>query len=140
MTHRRKTIRDAVVALLDTGTIVASGKVYSNRTLRVAAADAPYVNVYTQSETSQPLNITGKTLARVLTISIEAVAKDFSDATLDDTLDTLAEGIETALRADEAWAGSVFDSTLIGTEIETSDEGDTPLGRIRLTYSARYRA
>jgi hypothetical protein len=138
MTHRRKTIRDAVVTLLDTGAIVTSGRVYSNRSLPVGESDLPVLLVYTQSETSGALDLSSKTLSRQLTIVVEAVAKDVNDATLDDTLDALAEAVETALQADSAWNGTVFDSTLIATDIDLERNGDVPLGRIRLTYQARY--
>lgn len=139
MAHKRKTIRDAVVTLLDTGTIVASGKVYSNRALSVAAGDLPVLNVYTESETSEIFEVSQKTLQRELTLVVEATAAQVSDATLDDTLDDLADEIETALKADQSWAGLVMDSFLSGTELAI-EQGDNALalGRIRLSYTVRY--
>ncbi len=138
MTHKRKTIRDAVVTLLDTGTIVASGRVYSNRAISVKPGDFPVINVSTLSETSQPIDFSTKQLQRVLTLQVEAVAKDTAEATIDDTLDTLAEGIESALRADSAWNGTVFDATLVATSQALDTDGEYPLGRVLMTYTARY--
>jgi hypothetical protein len=138
VTHQRKTIRDAVVTLLDTGTIVASGKVFSNRAVNVKDSDLPVLNVYTQQETSSVLEFCSTKLDRSLSLVVEAVAKVTTQESLDDTLDALCEEIEAALSASSSWNGTVFESFLSGTSIEIERDGETYIGRALLTYDVRY--
>lgn len=139
MAHQRKTIRDAVASVLSAGnTIVAAGKVYSNRGLNVWAEDLPVVNVTTDSETAEVFETCNKKYQRDLTIVIEAVATQVGDATIDDTLDDLADKIERAMKADATWNGTVFDSSLTTTTLSIDADGEKFVGRAQLTYSARY--
>jgi hypothetical protein len=138
MTHQRKTIRDAIVSMLDDGSIVASGKVFSNRSLKVWKQELPVLNVFTSSETAEPYELCNGQLDRTLIVVIEATASDVDDESIDDVLDALAEEIENKLDADPTLSGSVVDSILTQTEISSSSEGDRPTGSITLTYNARY--
>lgn len=139
MTHQRKTIRDAIVAALDDGSIVASGKVYSNRALSNWESSLPIINVINESETSEPEVVTNTTLFRNLTISITAYAKNAADESLDDSLDALAELIESKMTDDPTIGDTVLDSNLSETQMGSNAEGGIPLGAIQLIYSAMYR-
>lgn len=140
MTHPRKTIRDAVVGLLNTGTIVASGRVYSNRSRPIWEESLPEINVYSRSEESTVDEMgSPPTLLRTLELLIEVTAVDTDDETLDDTLDALAKKIEDALKVDPTWGvGAVGNSTLTGTEFSSSSEGEQPIGSATLIYSVNY--
>lgn len=139
MTHQRETIRKGVVSLIETAAIVAAGKVYSNRSLPLWAANLPTINITSDSEESERYDMTGGTsLERILDLVVEATALNVSDENLDDTLDDLAELIEATLGADHTWGGLVTASTLTATEFETDDEGENSTGTIRMTYTAQY--
>lgn len=139
MTHARQTIRTAVTALLDDGSIVASGSVHSNRTKKIWAENLPEINIYMNTEISERQNISDKRLIREMEIIVEATQKVTDDDSIDDTLDGLAESIEAKLSADETWSDSVIDAILSATEMAVDGSGEYPTGSIRLTYIARYQ-
>lgn len=138
MTHKRKQIRDAIVSILDTGTIVASGKVTSNRSLPYNDDNFPEIHVANVSEESERYQLKDNSLLRDAEVSIKAFATQSTDETLDDTLDSLAESIETAMKADDSLGGYAQDSFLSSTEFETSSEGSKPAGFVSLNYTVRY--
>lgn len=139
MTHQRKTIRDAVVSILNTATIVASGKVYSNRELSSEVADLPTLNVFTLPEQSSPRDMTTKILKRQLDVTIELQATGTTDALTDDVIDGYADQIESALKADQTWSGTVVQSDLKSSEWTRDDKGgEASIGILRLKYQAVY--
>lgn len=138
MTHRRKEIRDAVVTLLGNASVVASGRVYSNRNLAVESDLLPVLNVYTADEGEQVLDVTGASLIRTMPLIVEIRAKAANNATIDDTLDALADSVETAMESDPTLGGLATDITLESTSLAASAEGDYSVGRARLTYRTRF--
>jgi len=142
VTHKRETIRKAVVSLLTADMIpgtIATGRIYSNRSRPLWEGYLPAINVTSDSEESERSDLTGGTsLERTLDLVVEATALDISDENLDDTLDDLAEEIESALGSDHTWGDEVTSSTLTATEFELDAGGEKPMGTVRLTYTVQY--
>jgi hypothetical protein len=69
-----------------------------------------------------------------VTLTCRAKAKD----DVDDTLDTIAAEVETAVNADPKLGGRVIDTALIVTDIEYADGGEQPIGVLRMEYEILY--
>jgi hypothetical protein len=136
MAHLRKSIRDAVVTIL-TGLTTTGARVYPSRLYPYDPAEAggPGLMVYTVSESSE---LEGRTLTRELDLVIEVVAQ--VNDTLDDTLDTIAVEIETAMGTDPrlGFTGPV-DSWLKSTQFAFRKDGEKETGGLVMTYGVYYR-
>lgn len=143
MTHQRKEIRDAIVSILSGASIVAAGRVYSNRTLTLDydQDEIPAINVTTLPETSSVDEFSGASgLMRELTVTIEAVVASRDNETIDDAMDEIAEKIEIAMESDQSLSGNVIDSYLTGTDGDIESDGNVTLAYVRLEYLVRYQA
>jgi hypothetical protein len=130
MSHVRKQIRDRVAVLL-----APVATTYKSRTYSIAEGVLPVLLVYTNSEEVEQVDFT--TIERALQVVVEAVTQDGSD--LDDALDDLIAGTETAIATDPTMGGKAMDCNLASIEVTVSTEGAQPIGRARLTFVARYR-
>jgi hypothetical protein len=142
MSHARQVIRESVVAILAGANIVPSGHVTQTRLAPQREGQLPQISVYTLDETipddahlSAP-----RRLERVLTLAIEAWTKLAHDGAIDNQLDDLALGIETALHRDPSLGGDTVcnDSWLTSTQIAMKLDGNLPMGAIHLGYTVRY--
>ena len=125
MAHARQTIREAAATLL-TGLTTTSTRVFQSR---MAPQDSlPCLLVMTDGE-EITWGAFEKQLDRRLTLTVVGLAKATSN--VDDTLDTIAAEVETALGTDLK-----YELTAIAVDFEESLE--KPAGRIVLTYSIRY--
>lgn len=140
MTHKRKDIRDAVVAILNGASIVGAGKVFSNRSTPVAVEDLPFINVMVIGESSEPQDFGTEKLMRDLTLVVQVAQKDEDNESLDDELDSLAEDVEDALKADTSLQGKATDSYLSATELIVDGDGEVTIGVVSMTYRVRYEA
>lgn len=141
MTHKRKTIRDNVVAQLVAASITGVGSsVSGNRLTPIEDSDLPVIVVYTKSEESEPMTADNSTsrMRRELDLIVEAVALNTDGDALDDTLDALSESIESAMSGDRYFTAAAVDSWLQSTEIETETDGEVPIGKLRLNYLVKY--
>jgi hypothetical protein len=132
MPHVRKQIRDAVAAALadlpTTGDRVFSSKRYNWR-----GDELPGLAIYTDSEQVERLNMQrGQRRTVSLVIDLAESAND------EDTLDAMASEVETALAADVTFGGPAKDSSLAGTDTDTSTDGEKPVGIKRLRYTVTY--
>ena len=133
MPRARQTIRGKVETLL-TGLTTTGANVYANR---VYPHDTlPCISIYTLSESVLETTLNGAQ-TRLLNLIVEGRAK--VNDTLDDTLDTIALEIETALLADQELTGSAKILELSETEIEIFDDLEKPAGVMRLLFSIHYR-
>ncbi len=135
MTHPRKDIRDAVVAAL-TGQTAAGSKVYPTRVRPLAEGGLPCILVYAGSESVEIYQESPREYERLLTLSVEALAK--ADDGLDDVLDALALQIEHELMQDHTLGEICGDVVLKGAELTVAGEGDTLIGSCVLTYEIAY--
>lgn len=140
MTHPRKNIRAALVAILGAASLPGDPTIVSNRAAKIDESDLPVVNIVATPETSAESELGTPKLRRTLEVTIEVQAMASAETTLDDTLDDLAEGIEAALSADQAWNRTVIISTLTGTAITKTDDGAEPVGTMTMKYTADYYA
>lgn len=140
MTHRRKSIRDAVVTMLTNAAIVGSGKVVSNRRYRDEESDLPLINVVSATEESKPLDLTGSQYRRTLAIVVDVLAKVVDEEAIDDTLDALAESIESAFAADPTLGGYAATTLLASTNFIEDESDDIALGRMSLSFQVQYLA
>ena len=135
MTHVRKQIRDsvttAVTGLATTGTNVFQSRVYPNE-----AAKLPSLCVYTTTETAEVISLTPPRLMRTLEVVVEGYAK--AKTGLDDTLDTIAVEVEEALAVDITRGGIAHQMKITGTEIGLNEEGEQPIGIIKMTFEVDY--
>lgn len=140
MSHARKQIRDAIVALCTllptTGGRVKAGAVHA-----VPDAAAPYLRIYTPLEASEPSTLARpRKLMRTTTVAIHGAASMPDEEYLLDALDQIAAEVEAALGADETLGVAGVKSTLlIATNIQLSGEGKQPAGAIRLDFQVTYR-
>lgn len=136
--HYRQTIRDAVAARL-TGETLAGPNVFTSRArpiLEILQKREAVLSVYTADESSQRMP-DGYLLQRTLTISIEGAAGGGDE--LDDTLDTFAEQVETAINADPTLGGLLTDQmVLTGTTSEISARGNQQIGAMRMDFECVY--
>lgn len=136
-THRRKRIRDAAMAALLAASTSAGSRIFSTRSVPWRRLQLPAVSVYALSETSDDQQTSPRELYRTLTLAIEAAVE--AGENIDDTLDAMALELERAMHADSTLGEVCGDSMLVGTELEVAEQGDKPIGLLRLTYKCWYR-
>lgn len=134
MTHKRQTIRDAVVAII--GTVpTLTGRVVSTRTRPTDVKELPCAIVYTLSETSAPFSVSG-TLQRTLSVAVE-LRISASDA-IDAALDALCQSVEQAIAADPRLGRRAINTALTSTVIGLDGEGEVKQALATLTYTVIY--
>lgn len=136
MAHVRKQIRDRMEAVLSGAVALATGGVYASRVYPLTQAKLPAVTVYSGSEASALQTMGSKTLARDLSLIVDAYVR-VTD-TFDDDLDALCVQIEEAVAADYTLNGLAKNTVLTSTEIDFDSEAERPVGVARMTYTIRY--
>lgn len=136
MSHIRKQIRDRVESILASGVSLAQRRVYASRVYPFTESQLPAVTVYSGSEASGLQTMGVRTLARDLSLVIDAYVR-VTD-TFDDDVDALCVQIEETIAADYTLNGLVKDSVLTSTEIDFDGDAERPVGVARLTYTIRY--
>ena len=134
--HARQAIREAAAALL-TGLATTGSRVHQSRLPYLTLDDAvlPALLVVTEEETIEPHTI-GDGLERNLTLQVSGLAKAASN--LDDTLDTIAAEVETALGAARTLSGKATQSWLTQIRVGLDDSLEKPVGRVDLSYRVVY--
>jgi len=134
MAHARTQLRDAIITRL-TGLQSTAGSVYGSRIRAFAPDELPAIVVLTDAEEIEP-NATGQ-LARAMEVNIRLLAKAVDS--LDDTLDTMAAEVETAMATGfPLGAGLSQQITLTALTVELNGDGDQPHGVMTLTYRVDY--
>jgi len=132
--HVRQSIRQAVVTAV-TGLTTTSSRVFDSRILPQSASDLPCLRVYATTETSEEATLVN--LARVCQIVVQGVARATSE--VEDTLDTIAEEVETAIAgAAGITSAGAKEIHIVSTELEFEADGDNPHGMVTLTFAALY--
>jgi hypothetical protein len=137
MAHDRETIRKAFVTAL-TGLTTTGARVYRTRVYPMDAAKLPGLIVYTTEEENEPPTMGTSAQERELTVVVEGYAKT-SPTLIDDTLDDIADEVETAIGADRTLSGSCQTCWLSETSIEYVS-GDQPAGVVKMQFTTFYRA
>jgi hypothetical protein len=137
MGHPRKEIRQAVAAQIS-GETAAEDRVYTTREVPYKRGGVPAIAVYTPEEEVDGETPTApRELVRSLQVFIEGVC--VGGETVDDTIDDLAEEIETAMHADETLGGKAGDSILSRTETAVFEDAGKSFGLVRLVYVVMYQ-
>lgn len=133
MAHLRTSIRNNVTAtctgLTTTGNNVFESRIYPNELSKL-----PLLNIYSNSETSELLNI-GK-IDRTVEIVVEGIAKATNN--VDELLDTIAKEVEVALHNDLTRGGFAKETFLTSTEFDLEKSGNQPLAVVKLTFNVQY--
>jgi len=140
VTHLRKTIRDAVTSRV-TGLTTTSTRVYKSRNLPLTTAELPALCVYARGDRPDydvPSAMGPPKIARTIELHVQGYVKDSDASTIEDTLDGIAEEVETAMYT-SAFTG-VMALQLGDQTIEVEDAGDESLGTIDMVFNVTYRA
>lgn len=138
MAHPRKLIRDAVVERLKAASTSADSRVFANRALPLFKNELPAILVYLSSEPSEISIEAPREYRRNLQLTLELVAQNNSEGGLDDALDELAEQVERVMFEDETFGGLVSDTILGETTAEIIEEGEKPVGAVKISFSMPY--
>lgn len=133
MAHKRTSIRNNVTSTL-TGLTTTGANVFESRIYPNELAKLPLLNIYSNTETSELLNI-GK-IERNVEIMVEGFAK--ATANVDEILDTIAKEVEVALGTDLTRGGHAKETYLTNTEYELENIGNQQLGVIKMTFNVQY--
>lgn len=132
MAHARQTIRQAIATAV-TGLTTTGARVYQSRLHTLRDANLPCLLVNTDEEVIDS-GLGVKT--RLLSVKIRAVAKAAAD--LDDTLDTMAAEVETALAPGFTAGSKKLFANLTEMQVEMVDELEKPAGVIALSFEVIY--
>lgn len=135
MAHVRKQIRDRVENILR-GATLATGGIFASRVYPLTQAKLPALTIYTGSEASGLQSMGTRTLARDLSLIVDAYVR-VTD-TFDDDVDALCVQVEEIIAADYTLNGLAKNTVLSSTEIDFDAEAERPVGVARMTYTIRY--
>jgi hypothetical protein len=135
MTHIRQTIRQAAAATI-TGLATTGANVFQSRLFPIDAENLPCWVVRTEEEEAELVDMDGG-LDRELALIFQGVARAAFGETLENTLDDMAEELETVLLQNTIPG---IDSLIyVGTTPEfDTDDTDSAIGYITIAYRAKY--
>ncbi len=135
MAHARQQLRAAVVTKL-TGLTTTVANVFTSRTLPLGAV-TPALCIYTSSEVfDYDQGSLGNRPMRFITLNVNG----YHSGDDDDTLDTIAAEVETALFADPTLGGLAQYLVQVSQEISRDGDGETQTGVIDIEMQIAYRA
>lgn len=137
MTHRAETIMQAVVTTL-TGLTTTGARVYRGRTYPIPVADANALAVFQGSDEIQDGSMFHR-VRSLLTVNIDAVARE-ATAQIDETLNAIRREMAAAIGASTnlGLAFEVGALEMQAEQPEISDDGDRPMGRMRIVLNVNY--
>jgi hypothetical protein len=141
MTHIRKSIRDAAVTTV-TGLTTTSTRVYKGRNLPLTTSEFPCLCVYARGESydyGEAAFSGGKAWPqRIVELHVQGYVKASDTSVIEDTLDLIAEEVETAVFAASSFGGALG-MTLGEQTISVDAQGDETLGTIDMVFNVLYR-
>ena len=141
MTHQRKLIRDAVVALLLASPATAAGtRVFPNRVIPVQHREFPAIAVYTLREETKPYSDSPRVLKRTLELGITILEAPTDQDPVDDLIDLISEQVEAKLRVDRTLGGACQDVLYSGFDAAFDHGGRELTGGGRLRYQVIYES
>jgi hypothetical protein len=136
MAHARQTIREQVGTTL-TGLTTTGSNVFQSRVYPLQESNLPALLIYTKEESSEAIVMgSNRVIERELTLAVEAYVKTNSNS--DDTIDTIAEEVETAIGADSTLNNKAKDVFLVSTDINYVGEGENPVAVATLNFLVSY--
>ncbi len=137
MSHRRKEIREAIKNSL-IGNTDAGENVFIDRVKPIYGMPFPAIVVTTGDEENRADDVIDHYLARALEVSIDIYVEATEETGIDDVFDEMANQVEGCLKDREAFGAGVMDAVLQRTSPEMDNQGETIIGRLRLTYRVSY--
>ena len=136
MAHARQTIREQVGTTL-TGLTTTGSNVFQSRVYPLQESNLPALLIYTKEESSEAIVMgSNRVIERELTLAVEAYVKTNTNS--DDTIDTIAEEVETAIGADSTLNNKAKDVFLVSTDINYVGEGENPVAVATLNFLVSY--
>ena len=137
MTHRAETIMQAVVTTL-TGLATTSTRVSRGRAYPIAVDDDNALAIFQGPDEISEDSMFHRVWSK-LTVNIEAVARE-STAQIDETLNAIRKEVAGAIGADTnlGLAFEIGSLELAAEQPEVTDEGDRPMGRMRIVLGINY--
>jgi hypothetical protein len=133
-THARQQIREAVATAV-TGLTTTGSRVFQSRMRPASDTQVPCLLVTCDTEIIE--QTTQARQVRDLTVTVQGIAKGTTG--LDDTLDTMALEVETALQAAGSLGGKVPGGIVLQRhQVEFDDSLDKPVGVIVMEFKAGY--
>ncbi len=139
MAHQRQLIREAAKTALvgiSPYNTAAQTRVYETRVVPWRRLELPAIAVYALDESISVNGSAPREFTRTLQLEVVGAVEAVSN--VDDSLDSLAAQIETAMQADETLAGTCGDCILTATEIAVDADAQKPIGFIRMVYEVTY--
>ena len=134
----RKQIRDAVVTAV-TGLTTTGANVFQNRVHNMPDSKLPCILVQTESDSMEFETLSEPRRERHdLTLSIEAVVKEASETTAENSLDLICKEVVIAMDGAAAIQALVKDFRLGSTQFSRSGEGDQPIVSAQMLWSFEY--
>lgn len=136
MAHARQAIREQVGTTL-TGLTTTGSNVFQSRVYPLQDSNLPALLIYTKEESSEAIVMgSNRVIERELTLAVEAYVKTNSNS--DDTIDTIAEEVETAIGADSTLNNKAKDVFLVSTDINYVGEGENPVAVATFNFLVSY--
>lgn len=136
MSHVRQQIRDVAFANLS-GLVTTGSRVYKSRAYPLQDEELPGLCVYTSAEDNDDEQ--GKfDVIDIRTLIIRVDAYDKVIGGVEDSLDTMALEVETAILADPKFGGIAKSTDYMGFESETSTDGEQPVGKASISFRVQY--
>ena len=125
MSHAHTQIRDALATAL-TGLTTSGARVYKNRLYPLDTAELPGLRIYLDADAVEVETIHSPLVyGHDLSVTVEACAR--ASSALDDTLDTMALEIETALSNGITISSKKLEPVLTGSQYD-DEPGSPPVG------------
>jgi hypothetical protein len=136
MAHARQAIREQVGTTL-TGLSTTGSNVFQSRVYPLQASNLPALLIYSKEESSEAIVMgANRVIERELTLAVEAYVKTNTNS--DDTIDTIAEEVETAIGADSTLNNKAKDVFLVSTDINYVGEGENPVAVATFNFLVSY--
>lgn len=135
MTHARKQIRDAAVAVL-TGATAAGSAVYAGQLH--PTTETPRLLVWTRGDAfDEYVSTESGDYARDVVLVVDAIASGLV-STLVDAVDALALEVENLIESDLTLGGVAITATYAGTDVEFDGDANPPAGRASIVYNVKF--
>lgn len=131
--HVRQQLREAIATAL-TGLTTTGANVFQSRVYAMQDTGLPGLVIRTDADEVVERTIGGATrsITRDVSVVVQGMAK--ATANLDDTLDTIAKEVETALAAGVTVGGKVHHLRYERADITLAGEGEQPTGSIEMQF------
>jgi len=140
MSHVRQNVRTAAAAAV-TNLATTGTRVFMSRTLPLRQGDFPCLAVYARADAPDYSDSTmgvQQLVPRTIELHVQGFVKELDDEDIEDTLDDIAEEVETALFAAFPFANA-YGMTLGEQTLQVDTSGDESLGVIDMVFNVLYR-